>query len=62
MKKCVLYERDCIDCGECDMCELNPAKRCDNCMKCVNSGNAEYRAIIIDEIKHDQETKANKHS
>ena len=57
MKMCVLYDRECIDCGECDQCELDPAKRCDNCMKCV-SGDAEYRAILIDEVvKPAQEPK-----
>ena len=50
MKKCVLYDRDCIDCGECDRCDLDPNKICDNCMKCVN-GDEEYRSILIDEIK-----------
>lgn len=53
MKACILYERECIDCGECDRCELDPNKICDNCMKCV-SGNAEYRAIVIDEIQNSQ--------
>ena len=49
MKKCVLYDRDCIDCGECDRCDLDPNKICDNCMKCVN-GDDEYRSILIDQI------------
>lgn len=53
MKACILYDRECIDCGECDRCELDPNKICDNCMKCV-SGNAEYRAIVIDEIQNSQ--------
>lgn len=57
MKMCVLYDRECIDCGECDQCELDPTKRCNNCMKCV-SGDAEYRAILIDEVvKPAQEPK-----
>ena len=57
MKMCVLYDQECIDCGECEQCELDPAKRCDNCMKCV-SGDAEYRAILIDEVvKPAQNTK-----
>ena len=34
-KKCVLYDRDCIDCGECDVCDLDPNKICDNCGKCA---------------------------
>ena len=59
MSKCVLYDRECIDCGECDMCELDRTKRCDNCMKCIK-GNAEYRAVLIDEIIHpDQPEKQN---
>ena len=33
-KRCVLYDRDCIDCGECDMCDLEPGKVCDNCGEC----------------------------
>ena len=49
MKMCVLYDRECIDCGECDQCELDPTKRCNICMICV-SGDAEYRAILIDEV------------
>lgn len=48
-KKCVLYDRDCIDCGECDRCDLDPDKICDNCMKCVNGDN-DYRGIEIDDI------------
>lgn len=35
VKKCVLYDRDCIDCGECEMCDLNPLKVCDNCGECI---------------------------
>ena len=49
MKKCVLYDRDCIDCGECDRCDLDPNKICDNCMKCV-MGDDEYRTLTINEI------------
>lgn len=49
MKKCVLYDRDCIECGECDRCDLDPNKICDNCMECVN-GDDEYRALYIDEV------------
>ena len=56
MTKCILYDRECIDCGECDMCELDPKKRCDNCMKCVN-GNAEYRAVVVDQIIHPDSEK-----
>ena len=50
MKKCVLYDRDCIECGECDRCDLDPNKICDNCMKCVN-GDSDYRSILIDEVR-----------
>ena len=51
---CILYDRPCTDCGECDFCELDPNKRCDNCMKCV-SGDAEYRAVIIDRVEKKEE-------
>ena len=50
MKRCVLYDRECIDCGECDRCDLDPNKICDNCMRCVN-GDQEYRSILIDEVQ-----------
>ena len=50
MKKCVLYDRECIECGECDRCDLDPEKICDNCMRCVN-GDQDYRAILIDEVR-----------
>ncbi len=53
-KKCVLYDRDCIDCKECMMCDLNPLKVCDNCGKCLNDGDSEYRAIKISKIKIDK--------
>lgn len=49
-KRCVLYDRECIECGECDMCDLNPEKVCDNCMRCV-TGDAEYTAITIDKVE-----------
>lgn len=49
MKKCVLYDRDCIECGECNMCDLEPGKICDNCMRCVESG-ADYNEVIIKDI------------
>ena len=48
-KKCVLYDRDCIDCGECDMCDLDPTKVCDDCGKCIHS-DAEYNTVVIDQI------------
>ena len=56
MKKCVLYDRDCIECGECDRCDLDPDKICDNCMKRV-MGEDEYLSLPIDEIQIDKETK-----
>lgn len=50
-KACLLYDdRACIECGECERCDLNPEKLCDNCMKCLNSSDADYTAIEIDEI------------
>lgn len=59
-RKCVLYDRDCIDCGQCDMCELDPQKRCDNCMRCVHTG-AEYNAVIVDKILTDHMPADTKH-
>lgn len=48
-KRCVLYERACIECGECNLCDLDPAKVCDNCGKCIGlDGSLEYRAVKID--------------
>ena len=48
-KKCVLYERNCIECGECDKCDLDETKICDNCGKCIQT-DVEYKTIVIDEI------------
>ena len=48
-KKCVLYDRDCVECGECLHCELDPTKLCDNCGKCIKN-DAEYAGILIDQI------------
>lgn len=56
MKKCVLYDRDCVDCGECDRCDLDPDKICDNCMKCV-TGEEEYLTLTIDEVRIPPEIK-----
>ena len=50
MKKCVLYDRECIDCNECNICDLDPGKICDNCGKCIDSDDRDYREIIIDDI------------
>ena len=50
-RRCVLYDRPCIECGECDMCDLDPSKVCDNCGKCVGLGGAaDYRAVKVDGI------------
>lgn len=50
MKKCVLYERECILCNECNICDLNPEKICDSCGKCIASEDGDYREILIDDI------------
>jgi len=52
MKKCVLYDRDCIECGECNMCDLEPGKICDNCMRCVEGG-FDYNEVVIDDVIDD---------
>ena len=53
-KRCVLYDRVCIECGECNMCDLDPTKICDNCGKCIGLDHTdkspEYRAIKVDGI------------
>ena len=59
MKKCVLYDRECIECGECDRCDLDPSKICDNCMKCVN-GDQEFRSILIDDVFLEPESESGK--
>ena len=52
VKKCVLYDRECIECGECNLCDLDPGKICDNCGKCIGLGGGadapEYRALKVD--------------
>ena len=49
-KKCVLYDRACIECGECNVCDLDPGKICDNCGKCIGLGGGEdapeYHIIV----------------
>ena len=50
MKKCVLYERECIGCNECNICDLDKNKICDNCGKCLNIDDKDYNEIIIDDI------------
>lgn len=52
-KKCVLYDRDCIDCGECEMCDLNPLKVCDNCGKCIEM--QDVASIKIEGIKNQED-------
>ena len=51
-KRCVLYDRVCIECGECNMCDLDPTKVCDNCGKCIGLEHTaispEYRVIKVD--------------
>ena len=53
-KRCVLYDRECIECGECNLCDLDPTKICDNCGKCIGldqgKDSPEYRAIKVDGI------------
>ena len=56
---CVRYDRECIGCGECDRCDLDPEKICDNCMKCIR-GDAEFRGIVIDGIRLENESAAGK--
>lgn len=58
-KKCVLYDRECIECGECDRCDLDPSKICDNCMKCV-MGDSDFRSIEIEDIIVPEEDKHHK--
>ena len=54
VKKCVLYDRECIEFGECNLCDLDPGKICDNCGKCIGLGGGadapEYRALKVDGI------------
>ncbi len=52
MKKvCILDEtKPCTDCGECNRCDLDPNKICDNCMKCIQTSDAEYFEIRIDDV------------
>ena len=54
-RRCVLYERECIECGECNLCDLDSNKVCDNCGKCIGlNGDLEYLAIKIDGIIDDR--------
>ena len=58
-KRCVLYDRDCINCMECEFCDLDPLKICDNCGKCLES-DGEYNAVKITKIYTEQKTEKNK--
>ena len=57
MKKCVLYDRDCIECNECNICDLDPGKICDNCGKCLEGDGRDYREILIDDILFEKNYK-----
>lgn len=48
VKKCELYDRDCIGCMECEVCDLDESKICDNCGKCLNI--KDFATIKIDQI------------
>ena len=50
MKKCLLYDRDCIECGECLRCDLNPDEFCNNCGRCLETNGKDYNRILIDGI------------
>lgn len=50
VKKCFIYERDCIECGECNMCDLDTEKVCDNCGKCIEV-DSDYAEIKIESIE-----------
>jgi len=59
IKKCVLYDRECIDCNECNICDLDPNKICDNCEKCLELSDKDYKEIIIDEILSEKDYSNN---
>ena len=48
-KRCVLYDRVCIECGECNICDLDPTKVCDNCGKCIEMNDV--ASIKIDSVE-----------
>ena len=58
-KKCLLYDRDCINCGECNVCDLDPTKLCDNCMKCIQT-DADYSELVVDKILNQTHTPPSK--
>ena len=49
MKKCIIYDRNCIECNECNVCDLDPDKICDNCGKCIED-DRDYAEIIITDV------------
>ncbi len=55
VKRCVLYDRDCINCMECEFCDLDPTKICDNCGKCLEMEGKEYNSIQITGITGNDE-------
>lgn len=57
IKKCALYDRDCIDCGECLFCDYDPLKLCDNCGKCIDYEYEDDAIIKIDGIQTDKFNK-----
>ena len=59
MKKCVLYDRECIDCNECNVCDLDPNKICDNCEKCLGLSDNDYKGVVIDEILSEKDYTKN---
>ncbi len=59
-KKCVLYDRDCINCHECEFCDLDPTKICNNCGKCLNVEDyASFEIDSIDGVKISRKTDNN---
>lgn len=52
MKKCILYDRECIECDECNMCDLDLEKVCDNCGKCIEV-DSDYAEIEIESVETD---------
>ena len=59
MKKCVLYDRECISCNECNVCDLDPNKICDNCEKCLALEDNDYKGVVIDEILSEKDYSQN---
>jgi len=55
-KKCILYERECIDCCECDVCDLDESKICDNCGRCIDT-SGEFRSIKVMEFWKNKDKK-----